>query len=132
MDDKTSALLQQLSDKLGTSVEHLYKVLVKQAKMDAFICFLQLGILLLSMIPLFIGWVNVLPHCVPVNPNGQYSFDREWPGEIQLAVIALSISSMVLTIGIGAGLMRAVECIFKNLLNPEASAIEKILVSFKQ
>lgn len=126
MDNRIMTLLEQLSDKLGTTADHLYKVLVKQAKIDAIICFVQLFFLLLCVIPLVIGWEWVIPHCVPMNPKSEYHFEREWPGEIQISVFILGGLTLGLTIGLLVQFMNLIECCFKNLLNPEASAIEKI------
>lgn len=42
MDEKTNQLLQQLSEKMGTTVEHLWVILINQAKYDIITSVIQM------------------------------------------------------------------------------------------
>lgn len=58
MDVHLLEMLETLSNKLGTTTDRLYKVLVKQAKLDAMITFITLGMCLFAIIPVLHGWFN--------------------------------------------------------------------------
>lgn len=130
-DEKVIDLLSTIAMKLGTKVENLFQILTKQAKLDAFICFAQLAFLALLYIPLLVGWHYIIPKCVAVNPGGKYSFDQEWPTEVQVFVAFIVIATICLCIAIIVQVLDVIEKIFKNLMNPQAAALDKILYKLK-
>src|ERR1700733_13753759 len=107
MDQKLTDLIEKLSEKLGVKAEFLYKSMIKQVKLNAVINVIQFIVVCFLLIPLLWAWHMLLPHCVPVNPAGQYSFEREWPGEIQLLAGGLAAASI--------GWLIAIFCCFFNL-----------------
>src|SRR5690349_17935791 len=96
MNDKLIELLEKLSGKLGTTVEHLYWVLIRQAKLDAIITIIQTAFALLCIIPDAMLWHWIVPYCVAPNPKGTYHYETDWPAEVQLGVGMLAVASLVL------------------------------------
>jgi hypothetical protein len=117
MDDKLTWLLEDLSKKMGTTVDHLYQVLVKQAKIDAIVSVISLVVMFLLLPVCWIAWQHLLPHCI----------GKEWPMEIQLVAFALGICTLLLTIFTIVQLFSTIDDVSKGIFNPEASAVEKIL-----
>lgn len=130
MDEKLTALLTDLAQTLGTTVENLYKVLVKQAKLDFYILLLQVIVLLPLFFPLMAGWHWVIPRCVPADPHSQY--DHDWPANIQIIAVGLGMTSVAWGILAIAGISSLISTGITNLLNPEARAIDKVLYAIKK
>lgn len=127
MDDRIMSLLEGLSEKMGTTADHLYKVLVKQAKIDAITSVIIFAFFLLCAPLVLAAWHHLIPLCVPENPKGQYSFEREWPSEIQASFAGLCVVTILLAIGFLIQFFTSIETVSKGIFNPEASAVEKIL-----
>lgn len=116
MENNITDLLETLASKLGTTVERLYGVLVKQAKIDMAIGIIQEVVLAALLVGAYIGWEYLIPYCV----------GKEWPAEIQFCAIFLGLSTLGLLIGFVVCLMELISTVAKGIYNPEASAIEKI------
>lgn len=125
MDNNLNELIKELADKLGTTAEKLYSVLVKNSKLEAIISFINLGVIILFYFPCFYAWQYLIPKCVSVGGNGFNA--TEWPENIQIMVAILAIASAALIIGTVAQIFNSIDTGIKNLINPEGAAIEKIL-----
>lgn len=126
-DKKLVDFLDTLSQKLNTTSTELFAVLVKQAKIDFFIAAIQLGVLSVLIIPVKLYWNYLAPLCVPINPSGTYSWDKDWPTVVQIQVALLGMATLFLGIGILVLSFELIEKGLKNMLNPKAVALEKIL-----
>ncbi len=72
MDDKTAELIKQLADKLGTTAEHLWGVLIKQAPISTTINF----VFCVGFSLLLIWWVRFMHKKITVKKEGEYR--AEW------------------------------------------------------
>lgn len=116
MNDQTAALLQQLANKLGTTSEYLWGVLVRQAPIQAWIMAFEYGMTLLAIIVLW----RVRK---PLGAWLKKSMDDD-------AGPAVFIGSVVFVIVASIWLVACVFC-FEDMitafLNPEYWALNKVL-----
>lgn len=119
--------LEKMSDKIGTTGAQLYKVLVRQAKIDAVTSIIKLVLIIFFALILLRAWQHLLPYCKPENPKGEYSYDREWPGEIQACFVILCVISAVTLLVTIIQTSDVLDTSVKGFLNPEAAALESIM-----
>lgn len=126
MDNETRDFLQSLADKLGASVEKVYGVLIKQAKIEAIKDVINLILLIISGIVLYTVFIHIYPYCKPKIPTSQYEFDREWPEWVQLSMIFTSLGILINFIFILIQVSTTVSSCVTAIMNPESYAIETL------
>lgn len=116
--EQLTQLLEQLALKLGTTVEYLWDVLIKQA----FIAGMQ-AILAFVLVTIFIGIWYIIHRKFSNTPNKYYNAYNEVPYVIPMAfTIVILIACWII------GLIEAIDSI-TNFINPEYWALQQILNS---
>lgn len=116
--EQLSTLLEQLALKLGTTVEYLWDVLIKQA----FIAGIQ-AILAFVLVNIFIGIWYMIHRKFSNTPNKYYAAYNEVPYVAPMAfTIVILIACWIV------GLVEAIKSI-TNFINPEYWALQQILES---
>lgn len=113
MNEQTVQLIEKLAEKLGTTSEYLWAVLVKQAPISAAI---DLGILIFSII---FGIVLLRMHRY-FSKNDKYD-DLE-----ELVVVPMIIMAILFAVFIIAGVMSLPE-VFSGFFNPEYWALKEVM-----
>jgi len=126
MDEKLVSLLESLAGKLNTTTERLYLVLVKQAKVDAWIAVVILVFMSFGLIALYFGWVYLVPLCVDVPVKSQFETPH-WPFHIQLIACGLGMGTCVLVTFFIVQLEQSIDTVITAIFNPEAAALNTIL-----
>ncbi len=125
MDTNTADLLKQLADKFGTTVEHLWSVLVKQATVNACANALEtaLGLGLIIAIGYFLRWLTK-----PRRKEAQDQYETgalcDWDDGWPVAI------SIILVVGVIVWLVVAgitVESVIVAINNPEYFALQEVL-----
>ena len=121
MNDNTAKLLQELSDKLGTTTELLWSILLKQAPIDATISLIQIILMVSSgYVLIFINDKRVIYN---KEHSGFYSDDTMyWTGLIAGGIIYCLLLAFCL------GLL---EDVINGFFNPQYWALDKILDTLK-
>lgn len=111
MNEQTVKLIQELSDKLGTTAEHLWGVMVRQAPISGVI-----GLLIdvAAILLLMIGWKKL----------SKINFDK-WDDDFGKGALyaALIVATLVSIIGIASSLPTEIS----GIINPEYWALKQIL-----
>jgi len=122
MNEKTEQLLQQLADKLGTTTEYLWKILVSQARYDAIIS----GIQMAFMFAIIYWTIKLHIRFSKEDDNGRsVYYNKE-----ELAVIPMilaGITSIIMIVFFLSGFNDLVSSIF----NPEYWALNKVMQMLK-
>lgn len=115
LDDKITNLLEKLADKLGTTIEHLWNILIHQAYVEAFKNIAIIAFFIIAEILIF-------KYTIKYNKGKSLEdIDNDFKS---IAVIILSIIISVFTIAIiGCLIPETVDAIF----NPEYWALTHIL-----
>lgn len=119
MDDNTAALLRALADKLGTTSEHLWGVLVAQAQITGY-CNAALIVVLPFVIYWLVRWTRAVIRRLPniqddtVIPQ---AFAIAVSGVVTLALVLYSIQFMPITIAA--------------FVNPEYVALREVLSTLR-
>lgn len=126
MNEKTEELLQKLADKLGTTTEYLWTVLVNQAKYDIIVSLVQMAF----MAAFIISTVKIhfrLAKELPKDPNDKWSQHESLYGKYEesavIPMVLAGIISAILFIFFLSGFNDLVAAIF----NPEYWALKRIL-----
>jgi len=118
MTEKTELLLQQLADKLGVTIDHLWTVMINQAKYDVLISSIQM----LFMIAFI--WTTIKLHLrFCKEPKEGYSIYSEYDEAAWLPMMFAGITSMILLIFFLNGFNDFITAIF----NPEYWALTRII-----
>ena len=120
MNDNTAKILTELADKFGTTVAHLWGVLVRQAYISA------IGDVLLSLALLVVTviWYRIVRRHTTRVDNG-YGFKRaDWDDEMGVA-LAWILCGFFLGATIIAGVL-AVQSVVTAIFNPEYYALSQI------
>lgn len=112
MNEQTNQLLRELAEKLGTTSEYLWQVLVKQAHIYAWTMIICGGI------PFLIGVVVAL--WVVKKVKGNKGKTEEWHFWVFAAALTISAISLV-------GMLINSQMIIAGLFNPEYWALKQIL-----
>lgn len=138
MEQNTEALLRDLAEKLGTTTERLYGVLVKQAKVRIIKSIFTIGFFIIISIFLYVitrfvhyddGVYKIIHHNM-----FDYSIRDEqdsWPICNILFVIIWVISSIGWIISI-TEIKSAVDGIVENNINPEYQALQDVIDTIKR
>ena len=114
MDIKTEALMRELADKLGTTVEHLWGVMVRQGPIQ--------GVVELLLLAGMVGIIVALWRAVRAKISGD---DPEWDCDEMVSAICCSLALISL---IAAAITFAVlPMAITGILNPEYWALKQLL-----
>jgi ABC-type Fe3+ transport system permease subunit len=122
MSEKTEQLIRELADKLGTTTEHLWGVMVRQATISGLTDLALVLLVLVATAALFV--VTAKKTRTPAKTESDKYPKPEWEDEAAIAAWTISIIFMVVavvTILIAAGSITAA------LLNPEYWALKQLL-----
>lgn len=121
MNDKTLDLLTRLADKFGTTAEHLWGVLVKQAKIAAVLDFASTAILIVILIAAVRFVKSKTTKRTPDN-YGRRTSEWDEDGAI-IAWVVTVIAGLMTCAAIYANLSNGITAAF----NPEYWALKQIL-----
>lgn len=126
MNEITEKLIRDLAEKFGTTAQHLWEVMVRQAPISAWINVLHTGVLvIISSIAVYTAarWCKF---CWERKTNRQRY--NEWESDVSpvLASIAVSVAIVALTITTIV-LLAAAGDLVTALYNPEYWALSKFL-----
>lgn len=116
MNDETSKLLRELADKLGTTTEHLWIVLVRQATINAYT-----NLFLCTLIVVYLG-VVVRLHIKFLNDENEWSYENK-DMTVGGPMILAGFASVVTIVAFFSMFRSAVT----GFLNPEFAALKYIL-----
>jgi hypothetical protein len=125
MNEQTAKLLEQLANKLGTTSDYLWSILLKQAPIDATVTLLQ------TLFLFIVGWGLWKVHKkLLTKPKGQDYYESYYQKyDINAAVLMVFVT-------IGWGIMMIIyfcsfDSIISGFFNPEYWALEEILNSLR-
>ena len=110
MNEQTDKLIRELADKLGTTADHLWEVLIHQAPISATIGILGDGLILYA---LYVGWKRLL----------RIDFEH-WDSDMGKGVMFGLMFCVTAVALIGALVALPVE--ISGLLNPEYWALKQL------
>jgi hypothetical protein len=126
MNENTQQLLEKLAEKLGTTTEYLWQILLNQAKYDVIISFIQMTF----MAVFIIATVKIhfkLAKEIPKDPNDKWSrYESLYDKYEEAAIIPMFFAGIIVIIMVIcflAGFNDLMSAIF----NPEYWALNKIL-----
>ena len=122
MNTEITDLLTTLADKLGTTSEYLWGILLRQAPISATITLVHIIFIVLSGIFLW-----KLHKYFSKETDEKYSMYDRGDGGLEALIIGLSILILI----IGIVLFFAIESMFNGYFNPEYWALNKILNTLK-
>lgn len=118
MNEQTTKLLETLAQKLGTTTEYLWSVLLKQAPIDATITLIQIGIVVLFNIILY------KVHKRFIKSDAYENYDVGAPIFMVLMAVILLISDIAC--------MLSLNSVVNGFFNPEYWALREIIGTIKQ
>ena len=122
MDDKTLTALTALAQKMGTTAEYLWGVLLKQAPITGAID-LAVMVAWVSAAVWWFRFVQRKTSTPPATADGKYS-NAQWREEgAGIAWVSVVVAGLVVALCVGAILSSTVAAIF----NPEYWALKQIL-----
>lgn len=124
MNEQTTQLLEKLAEKLGTTSEYLWGVLIKQAPMDSVIN------LILMALTVVLGLVIYRVHkhfLYEPEELGKESIYEEYGPGAGIPMIMASIVFLIMVMGS----LFAIESVINGFFNPEYWALQKILMQTK-
>lgn len=116
MDGQTMIILEKLAEKLGTTVEHLWGVLVNQAPISAAVDMLITIILWV----LAVLWLRKVRENTKKNEDGYKEWDYEPAGFAWICVFALFVISFMVTVS-------SLPLIVAGFANPEYWALKQLI-----
>ena len=125
MNDNTTKLIEQLSQKLGTTTEYLWNVLLKQAHIDATTTLLQVIFILFFGVFLYKTHIKLSKKA----DDGKYS-ENFYQKYEELAVLPMFFGAIFFLILFIAAFF-SIGDIVNGYFNPEFWALNKILSTFK-
>lgn len=119
MDKKTEDLLKSLSEKLGTTTEYLWKILLEQAKIDAITTSMQIFLVCIFSIVIF----KIHNRLLKEDKNGYSSYDNN-DAYGPILIICAAIAGILLLFS-----FLCIGDIVNGFLHPEYWALKTILDS---
>lgn len=122
MDDKTAALIEKLADKLGTTAEHLWGVLLRQAPINALVdLFINAAMVVTAV---YLTRLVIRKITVPLLSRDEYMARPAWNGDMAwLAGAMLTVWWIVTLLRMFNTMTGTVTAFF----NPEFWALSYIL-----
>lgn len=116
MNDATQAALVALAGKLGTTAEHLWGVLIRQARIDAWLSLGQ-SVVMVAVATAFFVWLSKQPELEGYNNDGAIAI------RIVGSIICIALLLVVLFAGVPS--------VLTGFANPEAAALRDLLSAVK-
>lgn len=124
MNDNTAKLIEQLAQKLGTTSEYLWGVLLKQAAIDATTNLLQFFVVIIFGIILYRYHVKLSKK---IKPNDGYYSKNSYEDNDAIAFLMVALSTVFFILSIV--MFTCIGDIINGYFNPEYWALNKILNS---
>lgn len=121
MNDNATKLLEQLAQKLGTTTEYLWKVLLRQAPISATIILLQITAVLVF------GWTLWKIHKRLMKVQGDERYSENLYEEWHMGAILPMVIGALLFAGMLCWSLAAVSDAINGYFNPEYWALREIL-----
>lgn len=127
MNEKTEQLLEKLAEKLGTTSEYLWQILLNQAKYDAITSFIQMAFMagfIYATIKIHLWLMKELPK--PADSDRWYSKRTGYDKYEEPAIVGMvlaGITSIILLLFFLSGFNELIAAVF----NPEYWALNRIL-----
>ena len=125
MNDQTAALLNQLAQKMGTTVQYLWGILIRQAPIDATITLIQFLIVGIATLCLYKTHIKLMSP-IKYNKHGYTGYEKYSEG----AAIPMILGLLILIILIICCLL-SIDDVINGYFNPEYWALRKVLDSTK-
>lgn len=122
MNDETTQLLRELSDKFGTTAEHLWGVLISQAPISATVNLL-IVVILITFSWVVIRFVYGKTRAPEPTEKDPYP-SAAWDDEAALTACLITFSATIIAVASALGM---VENIVTGYLNPEYWALKQLL-----
>jgi hypothetical protein len=122
MNERTEILIRELSEKLGTTAEHLWGVLIQQAYITATIDMIFMAAWIFAVVR---GFLFVRSKTTAAKPTEEERYPRaEWEGDDQAIAWAVwVVTAVVAAIIIGSSLSESISA----LVNPEYWALKQFI-----
>lgn len=120
MKEQTQEALVALAEKLGTTTEYLFHVLVSQARYDVLISVIQLAFCVAFV------WATIKLHVKfmkPIPGNAGYTYYNKYEEGLSIAMVFAGIMCLIMIFCFLAGLNDLISAIF----NPEYWALRQIM-----
>ncbi len=125
MNDNTAKLLEQLAQKLGTTTEYLWRVLLKQAPISATTTLLQIFLILLF------GWGLWKIHKRLMKKQGEGNYSENLYEEWEMgAMFPMALGTLIFSIMLVISLF-SISDVINGYFNPEYWALKEVLSSLK-
>lgn len=122
MNDKTTALIEKLADKLGTTVEHLWGVLLHQAPISGAVDLAKVVVMVLVAVGLV--WVVKGKTTEPAETKDDLYPRAEWGDDVAFFAWLVTFGYLIIT---GVVVIGSAQDIVAAFLNPEYWALSHIL-----
>lgn len=122
MDAKTTALIEKLADKLGTTAEHLWGVLIAQAPISGFVDLIICSALVFAAVGVVRFVKRKTTTLEPTSENGYITAEWEHDG----AALGWFITG-IFVLGVGTVVLASIQSIAAAFLNPEYWALTRVL-----
>lgn len=122
--ENLTLLLKELAEKLGTTTEYLWGVLVRQALINGIIGLIHIAIIILAGIGLW----KLHKKFMSDIPDSSCSYYDEYEGDLKIPMSIAVLVFFLLVLGSFLSLPEIASCFF----NPEYWALEQVLESVKQ
>jgi len=121
MNENTEKLIRELADKLGTTGDHLWAVLVKQVPIAAF-CSSLVGLaLLIALIAIGFGCYKWVRNAASSDDEMEVLFS---------SIVILLISGVAIAL-CGSGIVLCFQDVLTAIYNPEYAALQSVITHLK-
>jgi len=121
MNEQITTLLQSLADKLGTTVEHLWTVLINQASVVGWCYIVWCIAYILTCFGLVFGWIKWNKLCKVLRKES--CIWPEWMVAFTISLAIVSFMALICLCYMFSNLSLALSCWF----NPEFWALKEVL-----
>lgn len=125
MNDNTTKFLEQLAQKLGTTTEYLWKVLLKQAPISATTTLLQM------IFVLIFGWILWKVHKRLLKKSSDDRYSENLYGEYEIATALPMFLGLITFIIMLCISVAYISDVVNGYFNPEYWALKEVLNSVK-
>lgn len=126
MNENTAKLLEQLAQKLGTTSEYLWSILIKQAPVDATVTLIQ------AFLTILFGLFLWKTHKRLMKKETNDGYTETGYGKYEeLAAIPMIIGTLIFVLFFCAAFL-CIGDVFNGYFNPEYWALDKILDKIKK
>lgn len=131
MNESQTQLLQQLADKLGTTTEYLWGVLLRQAPIDAITTLVAICILLGAAI--MVTFVTIKNSVDQRDAEGRFVKSAKWNDKegLQFSCAAAAVSAFLWVFAL-VGFLAGISDVVNGFVNPEYWALKEVLSYVKK